>query len=79
MANVAGQGIPKGSKEKCNPGDAPGGMSNKKCEVNIPSDKVPSSAGQSSGKVKHGRDKFQGKVENLNNFPTSNQGKGQSK
>jgi len=66
---IAGDGIKKGSAEKVNPGNAPGGMSNAKCEVSIPKESVPSSGGQSSGKVKHSRDKMQGKVENLNNFP----------
>lgn len=69
MGNIAGQGIPRGSVEKTNPGEAPGGISNAKCDVNIPKDKVPSAEGQSSGYQKHNRDKMQGHVENLNGFP----------
>jgi hypothetical protein len=69
--NIAGQGIKKGTVEKCNPGAAPGGMSNKKCEVNIPKASAPSAGGQSSGYQKHKRDKMQGNVENLKGFPSS--------
>jgi hypothetical protein len=68
---IAGQGIKKGTAEKVNPGNAPGGMSNTKCNVNIPKDSVPSAEGQSSGYQKHKRDKVQGNVENLNGFPKS--------
>ena len=71
MTKIAGDGIKKGTKEKVAPGHAPGGMSNKKLDVNIPKSSVPSAGGQSSGYQKHKRDKMQGTVENIKNFPNT--------
>jgi len=57
-----------GGGNKKHPGEPSGGMSNAKCNVNIPAGSVPTGEAQSSGETRH-KNMSSGKVENLSNFP----------